>query len=613
MSSRSRPSSRLPDSLTGLGRLLVWSLVLLVPVVILPSASDAFRLPKLMLAEWLGLASLLAFALGAALRPSRGVGGAGPMFRSRVLTAIAPMVLVATLGWVATDHPEHVRQALADLWIGAACLVGWSLALPSGRLERILAGLGVPGVLLAALGILQFHGIFEPFSFTRGEEAHRLGVSSLAGNTGDLAAFLLFPVLVAQWRLAAPGAGRRSRLAWGAVLAVCLYGIAATQTLTALAAVLAGSVVLWALRLPWRKAAGTVGAVVVVAAVFVLAVTPVRERLERSVERLAEGDWDVALSGRLDGWKAALWMVRQEPVLGVGHGAYRAEFAPAKLALLDEGASFYRHHVDPFFANAHNELLEAGAEWGVLGWAALGWLLWFLVQALRAGGGGEGAWERHDLGFAWGALAGLMVLALGQFPFRLALAAYPALLLGAWIFRGAQERGEGKVEAPAEVSSHRRWWSSRRLIAGALAVVLAAALVAQTGRWIDRVGASKRLRVVDVVTARTSGASGRVPREVIHGNLRLLREARRLDPSQVEAPAGIAAQYLLSDSPRRAEEAYLEALSLEPRPELYLNLGRARLSLGERSGALEAFSDAIRLAPRLRQEIPSTMRREVGD
>lgn len=586
---------------------LIWVSVLAVPLVVSPTAFDSFRLPKLLLAEWLGLASLASLALAGALGRREAEKGGLPPWRRPAVMATVPLVLVATLGLATTDHPEHVRRALADLWIGAACLVGWSLALSSKRLGRLLGGLGLSGSLLAVLGILQFHDLYRPFAFARGEEAGRLGVSSLAGNTGDLAAFLVLPVLVAQWRLAAPSGGRRGRLLWGTVLVVCLYGLAVTQTLTALAAVFAGSVVLWAVRLRPRQAAAAGGGALVAVVLVVLAVAPLRERVARSADFLGEGRIDALVSGRFDGWRAALWMVGESPVLGVGHGAYRAEFSRAKLALLDEGAELYTGHLDPFFANAHNELLEAGAEWGIVGWVALGWALWLLGRALARGAARR---SREDRGFALGALVAVAVLALGQFPLRFALAAYPILLLGAWLFRvGAEED-----PAPASASA----WDGpglRRVLASALTVALALALVGQTVRSKDRIDANKRLRVVDVVTAQAvsaAGASGGIPRQILGGNLRLLRQARALDPANVTVPASLADQHLLAGAPRRAVAVYEEAIALEPRPELYLNMGRALLAIGERERAVEAFSNAVRLAPRLRRRVPSTVRRELS-
>lgn len=604
---------RVAAALSGLGRLLLWALVLAVPLALAPTAVDSFRLPKRMLAEWLGLASLLAFALSAALARLRDPRMSMSLRRGRsALLAVAPLTLVATLGLLVSHHPEHVRSALPDLWIGVACLVGWSLALGSERLGRLLSGLGVPGALLSGLAVLQFHDVYRPFAFARGEEAARLGVTSLAGNAGDLGAFLVFPVLIAQWRLAGARSGRSGRLGtvlWVAVLALCLYGLAVTQTLTVLAAAVAGSALFWLVRLPRRRALAAVGAALGIAVVLAVTVAPLRNRLVTGFEAFQEGKVNQALSGRLDGWRAAWWMIEEHPAVGVGHGAYRAEFAPAKLSLIDRGVSFYRGHVDPFFANAHNEILEAGAEWGILGWLALAWGLWVLLRAVARGfGPGSDAGVRTDRGMAVGTLAALGVLSLGQFPFRIALTAYPALLVMAWIFRRADERAPEPAGEPAEATTGKR---GTAWLAVAVAVALLVALVWQTGRWRDLLGASKRLRVVEAVTAQVVAAGGEVPSRVITGSVRLLREAERLDPSDVAVEAALAGQYLLADTPLRAEEAYRRALALEPRPVIYLNLGRALLMTGDRDGALDAFEKAVRLAPRLLRQVPATMRREV--
>jgi len=636
-SGRSAPSAKgrggLSGAFAGLGVLLVWALILGVPLIVTPTAVESFRLPKRMLAEWLGLASLLALSLSAALAPSS-VGAAGerdggratPFWRRSAFLAVAPLTLVASVGLLTSGHAEHVRAALPDLWIGAACLVGWSWALSSERLERLLAGLGIPGALLAGLAILQFHDLYRPFAFSRGEETARLGVTSLAGNAGDLGAFLVLPVLVAQWRLAGGGGrrgqrGARGRLAvllWAFVLVVCLYGVAVTQTLTVLAAVLAGSALFWLVRLPRRKAFAAVGGAIALAAVLALTVAPLRSRIAGEVGALREGRINQALTGRLDGWRTAWWMLEEHPVVGVGHGAYRSEFARAKLALIERGVPFYRGHVDPFFANAHNEILEAGAEWGLLGWLALGWGLWFLgraaVRGFRAGSeedetSGDGAairGRRADRALALGGLASVAVLSLGQFPFRIALAAYPALLLMAWVFRRADDR-EIDTATAAETAGARGGRFGRWLAWGA-ALVLVWALIDQTGRWRDLVAASKRLRVVEAVTAQAMASGGKVPDRVIGGSVRLLRQAERLDPSDVAVQAGLAGQYLLAGSPLRAEDALRRALKLEARPELYLNLGRALLAQGDREAAREAFTDAVRLAPRLLRQVPASLR-----
>jgi Flp pilus assembly protein TadD len=145
----------------------------------------------------------------------------------------------------------------------------------------------------------------------------------------------------------------------------------------------------------------------------------------------------------------------------------------------------------------------------------------------------------------------------------------------------------------------------------AVAALLVVALVWQTGRWQDRLAASKRLRVVEAVTDRAEAAGGQVPSRVIGGSVRLLREAERLDPSDVAIRAALAGQFQLAGTPIRAEDALRKALALEPRPELYLNLGRVLLTNGDREAALDAFEDAVRLAPNLLDEVPATLGPEV--
>ena len=218
-----------------LAELAVWALIVVTPLVVLPTARDPFRPPKLLVAEWLALASLLPLAwllrTVPAIRPR-------DLWASPAVRAVVPALAVATAGLATSAHPLHVREGLFDLWIGAACLVGWSLGLSGERLERLLGGLLWPASAVALVGILQFHGVWEPLGFA-GIHDPRLTVTSTTGNPGDLAAFLVLPCLIAQRRLAGSRPGL-ARWATAAALVLCVYGLAITQTLAAIAAVAAG-------------------------------------------------------------------------------------------------------------------------------------------------------------------------------------------------------------------------------------------------------------------------------------------------------------------------------------------------------------------------------------
>ncbi len=406
-----------------------------MPPFVVVLAKSSFHLPKLMVSEWLALLSLL-FLAWQVQRVER-VRWAD-LWRLPALRAVLPLLLVATLGSLATDHPFHVREALADLWIGAACLVGWSVGLPSGRLERLLRWLLWPASALALIGILQFHDLFQPLAIYGVEYDQRLALTSTAGNPGDLGAYLVLPCLIAQWLLArsfstdAPGT-RWDR--WGivAALALCLYALLLTRTLAALAALGLASLIFWGLRLPRRRAVLLLAGGAALAAVLVLAVPPLRERVFEKATQARQGQINALLTGRLDGWNAALWMLRENPWTGVGHGAFRPEYVPAKLALLDRGVEFYPQQVLVVFANAHNEFLEVGADSGWPGLLALGWGLWVLGSSLRRRAGETG--DSGDGAFTWAGVAALVVLSLAHFPFRIALVAFPALLFLAWVLR----------------------------------------------------------------------------------------------------------------------------------------------------------------------------------
>lgn len=427
--------------------LALWLLILLPPLYVSPSAQDPFRLPKLMLGEWLAIASLVPLAW--ALRSVDTVRWRDVWGLPAVRAAL-PLALVASAGLFASAHPLHVRSGLFDLWIGVACLVGWSAALGSAAQARLLGGLLVPAAILAVLAVLQSVG-FQPLGFAGVAPGSRLAITATAGNAGDLGAFLVLPCLIAQWRLT-----RQTRRAWPlAALALCAYALALTQTFAALAALLSGSLVFWSVQL-WRSGAAgrrfalAVSLLALLAVGAVAAVPALRTRVLVKADEVRRGDWNAVLTGRVDGWRTGLWMLAHHPWAGVGHGAYRAEFVPAKLALIQRGVAFFNAGEQQNFVNAHDELVEVGADCGVPGLLALAWALWVLIAALRRGSpapvGGSalpaglavaGPADRTDAALAWAGVASLAVLSLVDFPFRIALVAFPGLLLLAWVLRPA--------------------------------------------------------------------------------------------------------------------------------------------------------------------------------
>lgn len=174
-----------------------------------------------------------------------------------------------------------------------------------------------------------------------------------------------------------------------------------------------GLVLLWTgwRALGWRKlmAVFVAGALALAAAT---ALSPqVRERVQRTTLALTAqpGGVDAALSGRGRIWSAALCMVREHPLNGVGPRAFRDEFPacdpqPGTPAAWGTGAAFHAHQI----------VLEVLSETGVIGL-----LLWLAGAAL-----GWRAWRYADPAARENARPAMLALAVSVFPLNTHLAAY---------------------------------------------------------------------------------------------------------------------------------------------------------------------------------------------
>jgi tetratricopeptide (TPR) repeat protein len=149
-------------------------------------------------------------------------------------------------------------------------------------------------------------------------------------------------------------------------------------------------------------------------------------------------------------------------------------------------------------------------------------------------------------------------------------------------------------------SAGRRWFWP-------VAALLAAALVGQTLRARDLLEARRILSQVEQVSLQLA-SRGRAAAPIYWANVKLLQRAERLDPADSRLILARGSQFLLLGRPEAAATAYREALAVEPRPEIYLNLGRALAAAGDREAARRAFADAVALDPFLREEVPAELR-----
>lgn len=414
-----------------LALVLLGVLVVLTPLVVAPDLREAFRLPKRVLAESLGLTAALVLALGACLRgraireSAQLTTTTAPVDRLRALfvVACAAYLAIASAGLLHSEHQARTEAALLSLAIASVVGVVLIHTLTRQQLARSLEWSVVPGVLLSVIVLAQALDLYHPFAFNA-STTERAGLTSLAGNPGDLSAFLILPILVAISRLFA-AAHRRGRTWWLLALIVQSAGLLATRTFSTLAAVAVAAGLLVTMTIGRRRA--LLVAVLLCLAGLVVAVGwgPLRERVLHKGKALANGDINEVLTGRLDGWRVALELGAGSPWTGIGVGGYGAEFAPTRLALMERGVPFYEGHTFSTFANAHSEPLEIFAESGVPGLLVATLMLLLVARACRHAAADPTT--RVAIAF----LGGVLVLTTAAFPLRIAITAWPALLAAA--------------------------------------------------------------------------------------------------------------------------------------------------------------------------------------
>jgi O-antigen ligase len=152
----------------------------------------------------------------------------------------------------------------------------------------------------------------------------------------------------------------------------------------------------------WRRAVGGFGPIgkgaVVVASLVALIV---------SVLVLYSID-PVSSSGRLMIWKIATPMLTAHPLAGVGHGEFAMAYMDLQAAFFESVAGAHIGHRAAGIKSAHNELLHAFFESGIIG-GGLFLLIWmFAVQGVFRGM----KLQPSRLGRAYEGLGGLLILVL---------------------------------------------------------------------------------------------------------------------------------------------------------------------------------------------------------
>lgn len=376
-------------------------------LLIVPSAYDPFRDPKVLLLHAAGLTLIGLMAAAVIL-------GAVPV--RELLRRTPPTMLVgAILVWTAITaaFSAHKPTALfAFLTAASAASIFVATSWGARRYPvSLLLVVVLPGAVNAALAILQEAKIWNELASYDSRDVHA-GTVGLMGNPNDVGSYLVPAFLAAAaWFLAARSTLQRVLLA--PVLLLILGGVAASRTRGAVLGIAAGLAALIVAR--WRKRG--LAWVVTLTVIGVLGAgisLPI-------VERVLATPVEILLSGRIIAFAAGWRMFTDNPFLGVGPGHF-------EYAYFDYASRVYPSMVEYsiagrqyMFGEAHNDHLQIAAETG-----AIGWLLFAASLAAIAMTARMRVTDAHSPRVRFARLggltlaAGLAALALFQFPLYLA-------------------------------------------------------------------------------------------------------------------------------------------------------------------------------------------------
>jgi O-antigen ligase len=425
---RPRNEPRARDKTSPAERFIWWSLqlgVIAVPLVF-SVGHDAYRLPKQLLFEALAIAVFAACAAVSIVDPKRGILQRLHSHRGIVIGALA------AVGWtaIATCLSSH-RTLSGDTLLWVVCCAAFFLATMALAERRSLwsaAPALAAAVVNTILALLQRFELWTPFNFQEGLTI-RARITAYLGNPDDVGAYLLIPILAAAVLAIVTHGGARA--VYVAVALLLTGGLIATETLTALIALMAAIATL-IVRLSRRAALRIALSVAVVLGIAFILRLPVTARLQTVASQVLAGELHAASSERLEGFHTAWAMFIDHPLFGVGPGCFAYWYLPYDMLLSGSHPEYLISGQN--FHDVHNDHLQLLATTGIPGYAL------FLVALVQFGALSAGASDepraRFARLFAAPAAVAIGLLTLGSFPLELAAPTqvflYFAALAAAW-------------------------------------------------------------------------------------------------------------------------------------------------------------------------------------
>jgi len=335
-----------------------------VPLVISYTGYDHFRLPKQLFLYTVAITTAAIAGIGVLLRRLNVVDEARNM---------GPILWVASAGfcWLIVTGATSTNRALsmpAMVWVTSLMMLFFVLAfvVRHAPFSSVAAAILIPAVINSVVVVLQAFEVWNPWVFHPHEEP-RMMKNALLGNPNDVAVYLVGPALFA---FATAFYGRTLRWWYGAVAVLLTAAIVLTETMTCIAAIVCGALLLF-MRNGYRQRRTVIAAVILGAIVFAAAsfFPPIRNRIDQAASAYEQNQWDQLARGRLMPLKAASKMFIDHPLTGVGPGAFKFQYLPYRIAVGYENPRLARERVSSAvnFGELHNDHMQILAETGIPG------------------------------------------------------------------------------------------------------------------------------------------------------------------------------------------------------------------------------------------------------
>lgn len=415
-------------------RRIAWILLAgaaLVPVLVIPSGDDIFRLPKELLLRTTAIVAA-ALAVHCLL-----LGHIRLDERERQRLKIPAAIAAAALVWsaIASVFSTNRTLSLAGMFYLFTLLTIVLLSSYAFRYvppAAVAAAAFLPALVNGAIVLLQGSGVWNPWVFEN--RTGRPTYNAMLGNTNDVGAYLV-PTIVLAVVLAVVLRRRRWLYVAMAVLLSC--GLLVTLTLTSIFATAVALFALGAL-LAFRTGLRSRWVAVVAALLIVLVAAPftygpLQLRLTRIIRVAARGEVGAAVSGRLVPFAAAWEMFLDDPLTGVGPGAFKFNYMQYRTDL-DSKYPRLLAASPPMRSNfweTHNDHLQVLSETGIPGLVILlAGLVYVARIGLRRKEHEPQGRARIAATLALPLVCGLAVNMLAGFPLQLAAPACTYAILG---------------------------------------------------------------------------------------------------------------------------------------------------------------------------------------